>query len=110
MLRIALIAAFAFAACANAVAQEQTAPEEQPAPQDQAREIHRDGFVWSNDACGASQYDHLVGEPHAELHDAALPANANIWDFSTVRTLEFKPGQLNVVLNGEGRIIAIGCF
>jgi hypothetical protein len=39
-----------------------------------------------------------------------LPANANIWDFSTVRTLEFKPGQLNVVLNGEGRIIAIGCF
>jgi hypothetical protein len=110
MLRIALIAAVAFAACASAMAQQQAAPEEQPTAEEQAREVRRDGFVWSNDACGASQYDHLVGEPYAELHDAALPANASIWDYSTVRTLEFKPGQLNVVLNGQGRIIAIGCF
>jgi hypothetical protein len=110
MLRMALVAAVASAACASAMAQEQAPPEEQPTAQEQAREIRRDDFVWSNDACGASQYNHLVGEPYAELHDAALPANASIWDFSRVRTLEFKPGQLNVVLDGRGRIIAIGCF
>jgi hypothetical protein len=110
MLRIALIAAAAFAACASAMAEEQATSEQQLAAREQANEIRRDGFVWSNDACGASRYDHLVGEPYAELHDAALPANASVWDNSTVRTLEFKPGQLNIVLNGQGRIIAIGCF
>ena len=110
MLRIALVAAVAFAACASAMAEEQAAPEEQSTAREQANDIRRDGFVWSNDACGASQYDYLVGEPYAELHHAALPANASIWDYGTVRTLEFKPGQLNVVVNGAGRIIAIGCF
>jgi hypothetical protein len=108
MLRIALAAA-AVALCASAAAEEQAA-QEQVSAEDQTRDIRRDGFVWSNDACGASEYDHLVGEPYAELHDAALPANASIWDFSRVRTLEFRPGQLNVVLGADGRIVAIGCF
>jgi len=108
MLRFTLAAAV-FVFCASATAEEQAAQEEMRA-EEQSRDIRRDGFVWSNDACGASTYDHLVGEPYAELHDAALPANASIWDFSRVRTLEFRPDQLNVVLGADGRIVAIGCF
>lgn len=110
MLRIAFVAAVAFAACASAVAQEQAAPEERPSAQVQAQDIRRDGFVWSNDTCGASQYDHLVGEPYAELHQAALPANSNVVDRGRLTTLEYTPARLNVVVNGAGRIIAIGCF
>jgi hypothetical protein len=110
MLRIALITAAVFAACASAMAEEQAAPEDQRSAHEQANEVRRGGFVWSNDACGASQYDHLLGEPYAELYHAALPANSNVVDRGRLSTLEFTPGRLNVVVNGQGRIIAIGCF
>jgi hypothetical protein len=109
MLRIALVATFAFAACASAMAEEQAAPDERSA-QEQAADIRRDGFVWSNDACGASRYSHLLGEQYAELHHAALPANSNVVDRGRLTTLEYTPGRPNVVVNGAGRIIAIGCF
>jgi hypothetical protein len=109
MLRIALIAAASFAACASAMAEEQAAPREETT-EEQVQNVRRDGFVISNDACGASQYDHLVGESYGELHHAALPANANFVTSKGLTTLEFEPGTLNVVLSDQGRIIAIGCF
>jgi hypothetical protein len=109
MLRIAFIAAVAFAACASAVAEEQAAPEERLA-EEQAADTRRDGFVVSGDACGASRYSHLLDEQYAELHHAALPANSNVVDRGRLSTLEYTPGRLNVVVNGAGRIIAIGCF
>jgi hypothetical protein len=111
MLRAIFIAAIAAAAVSvSAAAQEQPAPEPAVDVDTLTRDIHRNGFVVSEDACGASAYDHLVGEPFAELHVAALPANAGVWDFSTLRTLEFTPDRLNVVLGADGRIVAIGCF
>jgi hypothetical protein len=44
----------------------------------------------------------------AELHP--IPADSNEVDSARLSTLEYKPSRLNVVVNGEGRIIAIGCF
>lgn len=69
----------------------------------------RDRFVLAGDACGASRYAHLVGERYATLDEAVLPDSANV---VTARpfTLEYEPGVLNVVVDGAGRIIAIGCF
>lgn len=110
MLRIAFAAAAVFAVCASAAAEDRAAPEEQSAAAAETRDFHGDHFVWTDDACGASRYEHLVGQPFAELHNAALPADASVWDKSRVRTLEYRPGQLNVVLDDRGRIIAIGCF
>jgi len=110
MLRAAFIAAVAFAACASALAEERLQPE-QRAAEDEAQQIRRDGFVWSNDACGASRYAHLVGERYAELHHASLlPADSKVLDPRRLTTLEFRPGQLNVIVNGEGRVVTIGCF
>lgn len=109
MLRIAIVAAVAFAACASAMAEEQAAPAE-PAAEEQASNIPRDAFVVSGDECGASRYSHLLGEQYAELHHAALPANSNVVDRGRLTTLEYTPARLNVVVNGAGRIIAIGCF
>jgi hypothetical protein len=109
MLRTALVAAVAFAACASAMAEEQAAPDERAA-EERMSNIHRDAFVVSGDECGASRYSHLLGEQYAELHHAALPANSNVVDRGRLTTLEYTPARLNVVVNGTGRIIAIGCF
>ncbi|HYD73320.1 MAG TPA: I78 family peptidase inhibitor [Candidatus Binatia bacterium] len=109
MLRIALVAAVVFAACASATAEEQAAPVERAA-EEQTTAIHRGAFVVSGDECGASRYSHLLGEQYAELHHAALPTNSNIVDRGRLTTLEYTPARLNVVVNGAGRIIAIGCF
>jgi hypothetical protein len=111
MLRTMLIAAAAFAACASAVAEEQAVLVEQSAAEEQFLEVRRDGFVISGDECGASRYSSLLGEDYAELYQASLvPGDSNVVNHATLRTLEYEPGQLNIVLDGGGRIIAIGCF
>jgi hypothetical protein len=98
MLRSLLLApAFFFAACASAPGQTASS------------EIPGHGFVRASDECGASRYAHLVGERYAEVYQAALPANAFVFGRNRPTTLEYKPGRLNVVLDGYGRIAAIGC-
>jgi hypothetical protein len=71
---------------------------------------HRDRFMIVDDACGASRFAHLVGEELAEIHRAALPHDASIVDRVSATTLEYTPHRLNVVLDGSGRVIAVGCF
>lgn len=96
MLRL-LVPVLLIAACAGS-AQAQSA-------------FQRNGSVISGDACGASAFAHLVGEPFAQMHQAALiPANSNVIAVGRLHTLVYEPTRLNVVLGGEGRIIAIGCF
>jgi hypothetical protein len=109
-MRALIVAASAFAACASAAAQETAVEDEHLTAQGQVQIVRRDGFVISNDACGASQYAHVIGEPYTKLHQAALPADANFVASKGLTTLEFEPGALNVVLSDQGRIIAIGCF
>ncbi len=69
-----------------------------------------DAFTVAGNLCGASDYAHLVGEPFAETHQAALPANARVIGGNAANTLEYAPRRINVILDGEGRIAAIGCF
>lgn len=73
-------------------------------------QLDRDRFVIAGDACGASQFAHLVGEEFAEIHRAALPQDASIVDRVSATTLEYTPHRLNVVLDGAGRVVAVGCF
>ncbi len=89
-----LAAAGALAGCVNAPA---------------VTEASGAGAVLGGDACGASGLQHLLGEEFATLH-AAQFGNAHVRDRAGALTLEFEPQRLNVLLDGEGRIVAIGCF
>lgn len=109
MVRAFLIALAAFSFAIASAQEQESAPP--PAPsENEARWVQRDGFVWFNDACGASAYQHLLGENLAELHQAALPANSHVVDRNNLMTLEFVPGRLNVVVGSTGHIVAVGCF
>lgn len=107
MLRSVVLAALALAtAAAVASAEPQPPSDEAPPPL-----TTHDRFVVSGDACGASRYQHLLGREYAQVYQAALlPADAIVQNRNMLRTLEYTPHRLNVVLGGEGRIIAIGCF
>ncbi len=74
----------------------------------QAKDYRPDAFVRASDECGASRYAHLVGEQYAKVEHVALPSSAVVHRLH--ETLEYRPGQLNVVLGGDGRIMSIGCY
>jgi hypothetical protein len=101
-MRRAVLPALLLASCA--------APET-PTPQAALDPFfHPDDFTVAGNACGASDYAHLVGEPWGELHQAALPTDARVIRHNMANTLEYAPGRINVILAGDGRIAAIGCF
>lgn len=114
MLRSAMLAALALALAGVgiAAAQEQESLRDNRATAGEAAPLRDDDrFIVSSDACGASRYRHLVGREFAQVYQtAALPADTLVQNRTMMRTLEYTPEQLNVVLGGDGRIIAIGCF
>lgn len=97
-MRGAVLSALMLAGCAA---------QENPAPQ---AVFNPDDFTVAGNACGASDYAHLLGEPFAETHQAAMPADTRVIRHNMANTLEFTPGRMNVILDGGGRIAAIGCF
>jgi hypothetical protein len=101
-MRSAVLSALLLAACA---AQETPAPQAALDPL-----FNPDDFTVAGNACGASDYAHLVGEPWGELHEAALPADARVIRHDMANTLEYTPGRINVILAADGQIAAIGCF
>lgn len=91
---------------ASAAAEERP----QPSPAETPR-LRSDGFAISSDACGASRYQHLVGEDYARTVQAALlPAQSNIAGHTQLTPLIYEPERLHVRLDAAGRILAIGCF
>lgn len=84
------------------------AAQENPAPR--AELFNPDDFIVAGNACGASDYAHLVGEPFGEMQQAALPADSRVIRHNMANTLEYAPKRINVILDGAGRIAAIGCF
>ena len=98
-MRSAVLAALALTACAA---------QETPAPQ--AGLFNPDDFTVAGDACGASAFAHLIGEPWAETDQAALPADARIIRHDMANTLEYAPQRINVMLAPDGSVGAIGCF
>lgn len=109
-MRAVLIALALAASSATAFAQEaQPEPNTVTEPEVDAMSWNRaDRFLISGDECGASQYQHLVGRPIAELENVSLPADTDLQGGNTLRTLEYRPARLNVVARG-GAIVSIAC-
>ncbi|MGD9965690.1 MAG: I78 family peptidase inhibitor [Hyphomonadaceae bacterium] len=101
-MRSAMIVALLLAGCA---AQEMSAPQAALNAQ-----FNSDAFTVAGNACGASDYAHLVGERFGETHHAAMPADTRVIAAGMANTLEYTPGRLNVILDPAGRIAAVGCF
>ncbi|MGD9980051.1 MAG: I78 family peptidase inhibitor [Hyphomonadaceae bacterium] len=101
-MRAAVAALTLLAACA---AQETPAPQAALDPL-----FNPDDFTVAGNACGASAFAHLVGEPFGEMHQTAMPADTRVIAHNMANTLEYTPDRLNVILDGRGRIAAIGCF
>jgi hypothetical protein len=101
-MRGAVLSALMLAGCAA---------QETPAPQAALDAVFEpEDFIVAGNACGASEYAPLVGEPWGETHQAALPADARVIRHNMANTLEYAPGRINVILAADGRIAAIGCF
>ncbi|MEZ5960708.1 MAG: I78 family peptidase inhibitor [Hyphomonadaceae bacterium] len=101
-MRGAVVAALMLAGCAA-----------QQSPASQAGLDHLfnpNDYTGAGDACGASAFAHLVGEPWGETHQAALPADARVIRHDMANTLDFAPGRINVILADDERIAVIGCF
>jgi hypothetical protein len=101
-MRGAVFAALVLTACA---AQETPAPQAGLDPF-----FNPDDFTVAGNACGASEYAHLVGEQWGETHQAALPEDARVIRHNMANTLEYAPQRINVILAADDRIAAIGCF
>lgn len=86
------------------------AAQETPAPQAADAQRAPGDFIVAGDACGASEFAHLVGEEFVTTHQAAMPADTRVVRANMANTLEYAPGRLNVFLDDRGRIAAIGCF
>jgi hypothetical protein len=111
MFRSVIFAAFVLTSAGAVAAQERQPERSQTAISGEARVRGEDRFVVSGDECGASRYQHLLGREYARVYHAALlPADSVIQNRGMRRTLEYTPQQLNIVVGGEGRIVAIGCF
>ena len=103
---LALIAAFAMAACAPKEAAEEAPVAEQPAaepvvaapsPQEPAA-----------DACGAAGYQPLIGSNVAAI---TLPAGLphRILGPNDVATMDHRPDRLNIMTDENGVIIEVKC-
>jgi hypothetical protein len=109
MFRSVIFAALVLASVGAAAARERGRP--QTVTSGEALAPRGDRFVVSGDECGASRYQHLLGREYARVYHAALlPTDSIVQNRTMRRTLEYTPQRLNVVVGGEGRIVAIGCF
>ena len=54
----------------------------------------------SDDACGASQYHHLVGGPSRATTDLDVPGNSRHYGIEELVTTDFSPARLNFVHSG----------
>jgi hypothetical protein len=85
------------------------AAQEIPAPHT-ADTLAPEDFVVAGNACGASEFAHLVGEEFVTTHQAAMPGDTRVIGATMANTLEYTPQRLNVILDGRRRIAAVGCF
>jgi hypothetical protein len=61
------------------------------------------------DACGASRYAALVGQPKAVVDQTALPAGTRVILPGTAVTMDFRAERLNVLIDGNAAVERVYC-
>lgn len=62
------------------------------------------------DACGASKYEGLIGQPAAVLDNMTFAAGTRIIQPNSPVTMDFRPDRLNVEISKNGRIDKVSCY
>ena len=67
--------------------------------------------VTPEDACGASQYQSLVGQDEAAVMAAGITPGqkARVFGPDAVLTMDFRSDRINVELDGSGKVIRVYC-
>lgn len=63
----------------------------------------------SEDACGASALQHLVGEPSAAAEGASAPGSVRIIRPGEAVTMDYRADRLNFELDARDRITRVYC-
>ena len=63
------------------------------------------------DACGASQYQSLVGQDRAAVAEAGLVAGPNVRILTpgSVMTMDYRADRVNVELDEDDKVVRIHC-
>lgn len=64
----------------------------------------------SEDACGASALQHLVGEPVAAAEGASAPGSVRIIRPNEAVTMDYRADRLNIELDARDKITRIYCM
>lgn len=62
------------------------------------------------DACGASRFRALVGQPIASVDRSALPPRTRIISPGMMVTQDFLPERMNLRVGPDGKVAALECF
>lgn len=62
------------------------------------------------DACNATRFQGLVGQPEGVLKEMMLPAGARVIRPNDAITDDFRVDRLNVELGNTGRIEKVSCY
>lgn len=62
------------------------------------------------DACNASGFQGLVGQPRTVLKTMMLPAGTRVIGPGDAVTMDFSPERMNIEIGTDGRIAKIGCY
>lgn len=61
-------------------------------------------------ACGASKYEGLIGQPAAALDKMTFPAGTRILRPNSPMTMDFRPDRLNIEIGKKGTVTKVSCF
>ncbi|HRO14639.1 MAG TPA: I78 family peptidase inhibitor [Paracoccus sp. (in: a-proteobacteria)] len=62
------------------------------------------------DACKASSYQGLVGQPGAVLKSMMLPAGSRVIEPGQPVTMDYRVDRLNIEIGTDGRIAKVACY
>ena len=61
------------------------------------------------DACGASRFQHLIGQPEAAARSAGLPQPLRILCHNCPATMDYVPDRMTVTLDPQGDVAQVSC-
>ena len=61
-------------------------------------------------ACGMANFAGLIGKQESEIPRDQLPARTRIIHENEPVTSDYSPQRLNILLDGAGKVVSMGCY